>query len=327
MRELIILSVMILTFLGCGIFDASEKKAKPEYEWVELVEFRNKWNTALEVTPDDIVFIAQKEKLFRSINYGESFQRLTTPDSADIVRIRTLNNKLYFIGNVYRPNGGDWGRSVSWIYVSEDNGESWEILTGGYIMQDVTYYDNRVHIGRKHGVTTFDLETGESFRNSFIHSKLSDHIEEIEVTSDGRIFLVSHDGLHASFDNGETWTKVSKNIHKDDDFFRSIEIDENDNLYLSQYERIYKVMGEDMYWERYNTQLGNDQIKLIEDNKLLLLASDELKIADRDGLSFKEIQPESTQEYGPNFEYIDTFSDGGILLGGYNNIFLGKKRQ
>ena len=327
MRELVVLSVVILTFSGCGIFDASEKKPKPEYEWEEFGQFRDKWNTAVEITPDNVLFIAQDEKLFRSTNRGENFQRLSTPDSANIVRIRTLNQKLYIIGNVYRPDGGDWGRNVSWVYVSEDNGQSWDIVTGGYIMQDITYYDNRLHIGRKHGVTTLDLETGESFRNSFIYSKLSDHIEEIKVTSDGRIFLASHDGLHASFDNGETWAKVSVNVPKTADFFRSLEIDENDNLYLSEYERIYKVMGDELYWERYNTSLGNDLIKLIPDNKLLLLASNELKIADRDELSFKRIEPKSSQEYGPYFDFIDVFSNGEIILAGYSHVFLGRKVQ
>ncbi|MBO6523793.1 MAG: hypothetical protein JJ971_08215 [Balneolaceae bacterium] len=327
MRGLIFLLVFIVSISGCGLFDASEEKPKPEYEWEELGQFRDRWNTAVEITPDDILFIAQDEKLFRSTNHGEDFQRLSTPDSADIVRIRTLNNKLYIIGDVYRPDGGDWGRDVSWIYVSEDNGQSWEVVTGGYIMQDITYLNNRLHIGRKHGVTTLDLETGESFRNSFIHSKLSDHIEEIEVTSDGRIFLASHDGLHASFDNGETWTKVSTNIHKNYDFFRSLEIDENDNLYLSEYERIYKVMGQELYWEHYKIKNGNDQIKLLPDNKLLLLASDDLKISDRDELSFMEIQPKSTQEYGPYFDFIDTFSNGNIILAGHSHVFLGRKME
>ncbi len=327
MRELITISIIFVLISGCGLMDSSEQKQKFKYDWREVPRFKEWSNTAIEVTGKDVLYVAQYNELYKSTDFGKSFSRVLTPDSSDISKIRYLDNKLYIIGNTFHSGPGLTGNFISWVYVSENEGESWEEITGGYIMQDLTFYNDRIHIGRKHGVTTLDLNTGETFRNSFIYSKLSDHIEEIEATSDGKIFLASHDGLHVSLDNGESWEKASKNISKNDDFFRSVEIDEHNDLYVAESGRIYKVLGESLHWESYYSRPYNDQIKLLPNNKILILDSYILKISDREELQFENIGPQSTLEHGPYFKFIDSFSNGDIVLAGHSNLFIGKKRN
>lgn len=317
--------VLFIVFLlnACLFADDRDSDEVKPVEWIEIERFRSSWITAIEVDKDDILYVAEEEKLLRSMNYGGSFQLVSTPDSASIVQIRSLD-KLYIIGDVYRSSGGFFGSRVSWLYSYNDEEHSWKVIDGGYRMQDVTWYNNRVHIGRVHGITSIDLITGEKIKHNLIDSELSDHIEEIEASTNGALFMASHEGVHASYDNGENWQEITKGFSSDKDWARSIEIDEGENVYALQSYRLIKYLNSDSKWDISNKEYYSDKIELMGSNRLLMLSTSELKYADRDEQKFTEIQPVSKRQTGPYFEYLDVFSNDNIVLAGRNYLAIGK---
>ena len=230
MKALIYFVSIIFFLSGCGLLNSKNDNEDPLYDWVEITKFKSEWITAIATNGENELYVAQSNQLSYSDDAGDNFKRFTAPDSADIKKLKVYD-RLYMIGDVHVNRGGFFGSFISYVYASDDNGRNWEEITGGYIMQDLVASKGNLHIGRKHGVTTFDLE-GDSvlYRNSFINSKLSDHIEEITASEEGIIYLASHDGIHSSEDDGKNWNSISSDIDKDDDFIRSISIDEQNEI-------------------------------------------------------------------------------------------------
>ena len=328
MRGYSFLIIGLFVIVSCDLSNQSPDDVNSNlYEWVEITNFKDAWITALAVSEEDNLYLAQSKKLFIQKAGDRFFNRISTPDSAKIVRIRKFNEKLFIIGDVYRQGGGPgvWGRNVSYLYVSTDEGNNWEEVIGGFVMQDVTYHDNRIHIGRKHGVTTVDINTGEEFRNRFIESKLSDHIEEIETSKNGEIVVASHDGLHISRNNGEDWTKLSKRIRKENDWISSIEFDTDNKLYALQSSRTYILDVASGNYESFKNGYSNDQHKIVDEIEIVKVGGSMVRIANLNVMKFTDISPDKDEGVNYNFEYVDVFSDGRIIIGGVDELFIGKK--
>lgn len=314
---------LILSISGCGIFDNAEESPRPEYDWEELRQFKDKWNSALEITDDDVLYIAQEKDLYVSKDFGTSFSLIETPDSATIVKIRNLD-KLYIIGRVYRSSGGVLGSSTNWLYASSDDGKTWQEITGGFLMQDVTYSNGIIYIGVNGGVVSLDLEKGDKKRIQLFNSKMSDAIEEIEATRKGKIVLATHDGLYATTDQGNNWARVSGHISKDDDFIKSIEIDDFDTIFALQNSNLYRVTGDSFEWNTMTIGGGNDQIKLINNKEMVLLKINDLYISSTAEISFEKTLDGSELGESVYIQEVNTFSNGGIIINTFDKIFKGE---
>jgi len=327
MRRVSIFLVGLTVFASCSVFNEDQGNDSQLYSWHEITRFKNAWITALSVTENDDLYLAQSNELYVQKEGESTFYRLNSPDSADITRIRDFKEKLFIIGDVYQRDLGDWGRDVSYLYLSNDGGTTWEEIIGGFIMQDITFHENRIHIGRKHGVTTIDYNTREVFTNSFIHSELSDHIEEIKTSKNGEIVVASHDGLHISNSQGQDWSILTHRINKDDDWIRSIEFDSTNKLYALQANRTYILDMESGEIETIRDGLGNNQHKIISSDEIVKAGDSWVQIAKLDEMIFNDITPKKTGNEYFGFEFVDSFSDGRIIIAGLNHFFIGSKNH
>ncbi|MBR9916613.1 hypothetical protein GYB29_02715 [bacterium] len=326
MKALIYFVSIIFFLNGCGLLNSKNDKEDPLYDWVEITKFKSEWINAIATNGENELYVANEDVLNYSNDGGKTFQSFSTPDSVHIKKIRVYES-LYMIGDVLIENGGVFLGFTNYVYVSDDNGRNWEEITGGYIMQDLVVSKGNLHIGRKHGVTTFDLE-GDSvlYRNSFINSKLSDHIEEITASEEGIIYLASHDGIHSSEDDGKNWNSISSDIDKDDDFIRSISIDEqNEIIYAAESDRIYFKEKNASFWEKTKVNIGTQLVRSLRDSKVIAADSDEVFLAQGKDFNFENIGPfyEETEYDFLNFEYLEVFSDNKIVVGGYFHLFIG----
>ncbi len=263
MKKITTLALLLSISIGCGLTNSDKDKSQELYEWNELSLFSKSWVTAIATSGENELYIAQDNLLSYSENSGKTFTWSNAPDSAKIKKIK-IYDRLYIIGDVYRESGGFWGSITSYLYASYDKGENWEEITGGFIMQDFVVDDGKIHIGRKHGVTTFYLEADSIlYKNSFVNSRLSDHMEEITASSDGSIYVSSHGGIFASYNGGENCEKISRTIHNDSDHIRSIiRDDDNDLIYGDPYHYIYHRHTRCYTWETESKGVWTDVIRL-----------------------------------------------------------------
>lgn len=328
MKKLSFIALFLSLGIGCGLLNSDKEKLEIEsvYEWEELLHFKGEWITAVAAKGENEIYVAQSNRLSYSKDGGKVFERLNIPDSADVTQIKIFD-RLYIIGEVYNSDVGYWGTKQGYIYASDDNGESWEEITGGFVMQDFTILENRLHIGRNHGVNTFDLE-GDSllYANSFIHSKLSDHMETITAAKDGTIYLGSHAGVYASYDDGENWIKVSTTISKDHDHVRSIVVDnETDVIYASSDDRLYYRNKDEIVWEKKSIDYGTESVRLLSKNRIIISHSRQVSMADRNEMVFEGIGPvfDNIDDNPPNFAFMEVFSEDKILVASKDYIYIG----
>ncbi|HCT51783.1 MAG TPA: hypothetical protein DF712_04925 [Balneola sp.] len=330
MKHLIFIATLTLSSIilnSCGLLGSSEEKQKEElYEWKQLVGFKSGSITAIATHGENVLYIAQSNRLSYSEEAGKNIKRFTAPDSADITKIKVYD-RLYIIGDVYRSGAGFWGNRVSYVYASDDNGSNWEEIVGGFRMQDIVVSENMLHIGKKHGVITFDLEGDSVYKsNLFLYSKLSDHMEEITASADGSVYVSSHGGIFATFDRGTTWEKISTTIGKDYDHIKSIAVDdESDMIYAAEYRRLYYREKNEVKWIKKSINSGTEKVRLLSDNKIVTVDWDQVNYADKNSFEFQNIGPYYEQKESEYFslEMLEVFTDNKIVVAGDEHIFVG----
>lgn len=327
MKKAYLIFLFLAVSVGCGLTNSDKKEKQELYEWDELSLFKKAWVTAIATFGENELYIAQDNLLSYSENSGKTFTWFTAPDSAEVKRIK-IYDRLYVIGNVYREYGGFWGSTTSYLYASDDMGKSWEEITGGFIMQDFVIADGKIHIGRKHGVTTFDIEADSVlYLNGFLNSKLSDHMEEITASSDGSIYVSSHGGIFASYNGGQSWEKISSTIYKSEDHIRSIIVDDdNDMIYGAGYNHIYYRNKEDIIWDKEGVGISTEVVRLLRNNDIVITGSDKIKLANKVDMKFQDIGPvynKKDENDVLSFEYLEIFSDDKIIAADFDHIYIG----
>lgn len=327
MKKITTLALLSFISVGCGLTNSDKKKSQELYEWNELSLFNKSWVTAIATSGENELYIAQDNLMSYSENFGKTFTWSNAPDSAKIKKIK-IYDRLYIIGDVYREGGGFWGSTTSYLYASGDKGEHWEEITGGFIMQDFVIADGKIQIGRKHGVTTFDLEADSIlYKNSFVNTKLSDHMEEITSSSDGSIYVSSHGGIHASYNGGQSWEKISRTIHKDDDHIRSIIVDDDsDMIYGTNYSHIYYRNKADAIWDKKEERISTEVVRLLSNNAIIIAGSDKIKLANNEDMRFQKVGPihiSSDENDVLSFDYLEISSDDKIVAADFDHIYIG----
>lgn len=326
MKALVYFVTIIFFLSGCGLLNSKNDKKDPLYDWEEIARFKSEWITAIATNGENELYVAQSNKLSYSDDAAETFKSFTAPDSADITKIK-IHDRLYIIGDVYRSGGGFWGSIVSYVYASDDNGRNWEEIVGGFLMQDIIISENMLHIGKKHGVISYDLE-GDSIYSSnlFLYSKLSDHMEELTASEDGTVYVSSHGGIFASYDRGKNWEKISSSISKNYDHIKSLAVDdENDVIYAAEYRRLYYRKKDEVIWAKIKVNSGTEKVRLLSNNTIITADWNQVNLANKLDLDFRNIGPEyeETETDILSLEFLEIFTDNKIVVAGYDHIFIG----
>lgn len=309
--------------IGCNV---SNTEPEFEYDWEQVLQFERDQITAIHVSQDDQLYVATGKKLYRSFDLKTTYLRMQSPDSAKIFKIKTFDDRIIILGDVFQRDIGNFGDDVGFVYQSLDDGLTWQEVISGFVMQDVTYHNNRIHIGRTHGVTTVDLETGEIIQNQIVDSKLSDHMEEIAVSPNGDIVVSCHDGVFLSDSNGDNWVEIATEIQKDDDWIESIEFSGNE-LYALESSRVYRIDLITDEVESFKGNIGYEQLELTQTGEVIKMGSTKLGVAYQNELDFENIYPVNLTEERLFLDFVDSFSDGTLAITAEKKLFIVERVQ
>lgn len=318
MRRVIYTSLGLLIWVSCNVSNTAEEF---EFEWNEVAQFQRNQITAIHVSDSDELYVATGKRLFRSVSRNEAYIRLNSPDSASVIKIRTFEDRIIILTNVFQRDIGNFGEDVNFLYQSVDDGFTWQEIASGFTMQDVAYQDNKIHIARTKGITTIDLNSGVTSANQIVDSKLSDVMDEIEVSPDGKIVVACHEGVFISEDNGANWTEIATQIGKDNDWIRSIEFRGND-LYALESSRVYRIDLTTDEVETHKGFVGYEELEITSTGQIIKLGSSKLGIANLDNLNFANIFPTNVSEERLSLDFVDSFADGTLAITAGEKLYL-----
>ncbi|MCF6169996.1 MAG: hypothetical protein L3J66_03355 [Bacteroidales bacterium] len=234
---------------------------------------------------DDVLFIGANSRIYRSVNDGESFEKVLTGVD-NILKINfSPGNEIFAVG---------W----SYIFRSTDAGTTWDTL---YHTNSNLYFAD-IDFGLNGEIYTvggsFDgpgtgsgfhrsLDNGISWENIGI---VDLHLHCIEVNTNG-VIIVGGEGanMYRSNDNGENWTYIS------DYNASAIESDFQDNLFAGVRGFYYDgvLLSEDWgsTWSELNDTVLNPYINQISisPNNTVYLQCD--KVVSEPYQLFKSINP------------------------------------
>lgn len=141
------------------------------------------------------LFIITNYGLYRSTDEGDSWTKKSKGLNGYPIYIKSCENIIYV---------GDNG---SGIYVSLDNGETWNLSGNIGLVQDITNKENDVFVGTNNGVY-FTSDNGASWIDKSSNLTNKD-IRTVDVVGDILYVGTYGDGLFMSTDYGDTW--ISKN--------------------------------------------------------------------------------------------------------------------
>lgn len=161
-------------------------------------------NADIFIDADDKLYVTQSNKLYISLDAGETFiQRSELPSAT--CRVRKLSNGKLILFAVWSPS--------SLLFISEDDGLTWTqqyVFPPYYIMhRQMEVYDDRIFIATRStdGLLVSDNE-GATFvqKNNGVGFKA---ITSIVRTSTGVLFRQSDYEFYRSDDGGENWSSFA----------------------------------------------------------------------------------------------------------------------
>ncbi len=324
MKKIVWVILGLIIIQGCNL--SSSDLSDFEYNWARVAQFSREQITAIHVSKENDLYIATGKKLYKSFDIHSTYLRVNSPDSASIVRIKSFEDRILLLTNVFDEDLGHFGEDVSFVYQSLDDGLTWQVLASGFSMQDVSYHNNRIHIGRINGITTYDLETDNILFSQIVDSKLNDEMEEIEVSPDGKIAVSCHEGVFISENNGDTWTEIATQIHKDDDWIKAIEFNGNDLLALES-SRVYRI---DLLTDAVDTHkgfIGYEELELTKTGEVIKLGASKLGVAYQNELTFQNIYPADISDTQLNLNFVDSFADGTLAITAGEKLYIVERVQ
>lgn len=227
-------------FQGCNIFSSDKEKEEvqlPPIYWSSRESFPGEGYKSIWVAPNDDIFVSADNSWFKSSNFGRSYTEYFYPDSLLSWEVKQIGNKYYGFGQYvsdYHVIGEDTTEIFLWhsdLLYRSDNGSDWEIISGPFDMYDFIKIEELIFIGKQHGVVVYNEITNEEFAVDFLFSKGLDFVDELAINSKGHVFAGTHDGIYKSEDKGDSWIRVTEEIHKDIDSVDKILIMDNDDIY------------------------------------------------------------------------------------------------
>lgn len=322
MKKIVWVFLGLIIMQGCNL--SSSEESEFNYNWERVAQFSREQITAIHVSEDNDLYVATGNKLYKSFDINSTYLRVNSPDSANIVKIKIFQDRMLILANVFDESLGHFGENVSFVYQSLDDGITWQEIVSGFAMQDITYHNNRIHIGRINGIATIDLETDNIFFSPIVESKLNDEMEEIEVSPDGTIAVSCHEGVFISENNGDTWTEIGTDIHKDDDWIEAIEFNGSE-IFALETSRVYRIDLITNAVETHKGFVGYEELELTNTGEIVKLGVSKLGVAYQNNLSFQNIYPTEISEDRLNLSFVDSFADGTLAITAGEKLFIAKR--
>lgn len=335
-----------LTLFQCDLFNQQDKKEDegvvydPPYFLSANKHFPFKTPRYIWISKENEIFVGGKYSWASSNNFGTSFSRYSTPDSTLSWNVKKFDDHFYGYGTVpsdYSVIAGDTtlGSLISTfeqIYKSED-GNVWSLVTGPFEMFDFTVKDEVIYVATDGGVVVHDLQNSQEYFDEFLQTKSLDYINQVVINDNDELFVASHDGVYRSNDFGRTWTKVTEEISKDEDYVSKIWLIGDNELYAFGTKLLHSTDGGES-WVKVGLQYEDDS------GNLKSFSSSDLEISSNEmfySISFRgfyvaDLSNSSIVEYsGPHsssvessnrydYEEIHYFNNGRVLISNWENI-------
>lgn len=230
--RLLILLLVVTQACAPNSVPDDEQEIEPDpivYDAYTWTEFTSPYITSnfrsIQIDAKDQVIIYTGNGVYFSEELEGAYEFISFNDEFTFGRLK-MQDKFYAIASVrdsiYDANTDRnyYDRNV--IITSEDL-ENWEIISGNYRMYSylMDTEENRLYIGRQHGISVHDFNTGEKLYPDFLNTRLDDQITSLAKDKNGILYAATHDGAYKSTDNGETWSKAfSSLVNKDFDSVR-----------------------------------------------------------------------------------------------------------
>ncbi len=171
----------------------------------EQTGFTNTSVWYLAINPDDDIFAATPDGMFRSTDDGNSWCPINT-GSTYIVHTIVINSSGY----IFAGSGGLSGEVE--VFRSTDNGDNWTQtdtgLTGSLRTLAINISNGHIFAGASQGLF-HSTDNGDNW----VLTSFSHDVDVVAINSSGHIFVGTElDGIFRSTDNGDNWEAINSGL-------------------------------------------------------------------------------------------------------------------
>jgi ligand-binding sensor domain-containing protein len=205
------------------------------------------------------IFAGTNEGVFRSTNYGNTWDLLNTGISEDAIIVRSMVNNTE--GNLFA--GTEEG-----IFRSINNGESWVPLINGLINTDITSLtlgsNNQLYAGTKSYGIVRSADNGENWiavNNGIKSGQINELLSYSDSIGFSHIFAGSSRGLFHSTDRGNYWSQVNNGLSQITQ--NAFALNSNNQIFTGTDCGVFKSIDSGTNWTEMNYGLPDVEIKTL----------------------------------------------------------------